>query len=54
MSPNMLDFVETILRQLAKTEDLSLLRPESTQAIYNKTVKEGKCRICSRNCSAEE
>jgi hypothetical protein len=42
MSPNMQDFVETILSQLAKTEDLSLLRPESTQVIYNKTVKEGK------------
>jgi len=42
MSPNMQEFVETILSQLAKTEDLSLLRPESTQTIYNKTVKEGK------------
>ena len=42
MSPNTQNFVETILSQLAKTEDLSLLRPESTQVIYNKTVKEGK------------
>ena len=42
MSPNIRDFVETILSQLAKTEDLSLLWPESMQAIYNQTVKEGK------------
>ena len=42
MSPNMQVFVETILSQLAQTEDLTLLRPKTTQAIYNKIMKEGK------------
>ncbi|WP_296786962.1 hypothetical protein [Selenomonas sp.] len=42
MSPNMQAFVEAILSQLARTEDLTLLRPKSTQAIYTKFVKEGK------------
>ena len=41
MSPNMQAFVETILSQLAATEDLSLLRPKSLRKIYASVVKEG-------------
>ena len=36
------DHTWLILSQLAQTEDLTLLRPKATQAIYNKIMKEGK------------
>ena len=41
MSPNMQEFVETLLSRLAETEDLTLLRSKSTWQIYEATVKGG-------------
>ena len=38
MTPQMKDFVEALLGALARTEDISLLRPASTRRIYEACV----------------
>ena len=38
MTPQMKDFVEALLGALARTEDISLLRPAATRRIYETCV----------------